>query len=107
MFGKKRTGLELNRRTDTTISVTVPPQNPNFFDVTPKAHTLTVSQLAKELGTSITDGLSRNESARRLQTYGENVLKGDGGVSAWKVFIGQLGMFFCLRIGAIAELTSL
>jgi P-type Na+/K+ transporter len=96
MFKKKGSGVELNRRTDTTISVTVPAQNPDFFDVTPKAHTLSVSRLARDLGTSITDGLSKNEAARRLQTYGENLLKGDGGVSAWKVLIGQLGMSFLI-----------
>lgn len=90
MFKKKSTGVELNRRTDTTISVTVAPQNPDFLDVTPKAHTLSVSKLVADLGTSVTDGLSKNEAARRLQTYGENLLKGDGGVSAWKVLIGQL-----------------
>ncbi|KAG2008873.1 calcium-transporting ATPase [Coprinopsis cinerea AmutBmut pab1-1] len=86
----KKTGVELNRRTETTISVTVAPQNPDFFSVTPKSHTLTPARLAEDLGTSLTDGLSRNEAARRLATYGENVLEGDGGISIWKVLIGQL-----------------
>lgn len=86
--------LELNRRTDTTISVSVPPRTNDFASVTPRAHTLTVKDLLEELGTSATDGLSKNESARRLETCGENILDGAEGVSALKVFIGQLGMSF-------------
>ncbi|TFK28820.1 sodium transport ATPase [Coprinopsis marcescibilis] len=87
---KKRTGLELNRRTDTTISVTVAPNNPDFTSVAPYAHTLTISQLTDELGTNANDGLSKNESIRRLESCGENMLLGQDGVSAWKVFIKQL-----------------
>ncbi|TFK19872.1 calcium-transporting ATPase 3 [Coprinopsis marcescibilis] len=82
--------LQLNRRTDTTISVTIAPQNPDFLSIIPKAHTLSPTQIADDLGTSITDGLSKNEAVRRLQTYGENILVGDGGVSIWAVLIGQL-----------------
>ncbi|TFK34543.1 hypothetical protein BDQ12DRAFT_700370 [Crucibulum laeve] len=36
------------------------------------------------------DGLSKNEGARRLEIYEENMLKGKGGVSAWEVFVAQL-----------------
>jgi magnesium-transporting ATPase (P-type) len=88
---KKSTGLELNRRTDTTISVTVAPNNPDFTAVAGYAHTLTVQQLIEELGTSANDGLSKNEAVRRLESHGENLLQGKEGVSAWRVFIGQLG----------------
>ncbi|RXW25273.1 hypothetical protein EST38_g541 [Candolleomyces aberdarensis] len=87
---KKSTGLELNRRTDTTISVTVPPNNPDFTSVAGYAHTLTVQQLTEELGTSANDGLSKNEAIRRLESHGENLLKGKEGVSALRVFVGQL-----------------
>lgn len=88
---KKSSGLKLDRRTDTTISITVAPNNPDFTSVAEYAHTLTVQELTEELGTSATDGLSKNESVRRLESHGENLLKGKDGVSAWKVFIGQLG----------------
>lgn len=90
---KKSTGLELNRRTDTTISVTVAPNNPDFTSVASYAHTLSVQQLVEELGTSARDGLSKNESIRRLEQCGENLLQGKDGVSALRVFIGQLGEF--------------
>jgi len=86
-----RNDLKLSRRTDTTISVTVAPTNPDFTAVAGYAHTLTVQQLTEELGTSANDGLSKNEAIRRLESHGENVLKGKEGVSAWRVFIGQLG----------------
>ncbi|KAF6762702.1 sodium transport ATPase [Ephemerocybe angulata] len=87
---KKSSGLEINRRTDTTISVTVPPNNPDFTSVAGYAHTLTIQELTEELGTSANDGLSKNESIRRLESHGENLLQGKDGVSALRVFIGQL-----------------
>ncbi|KAF8992359.1 sodium transport ATPase [Cyathus striatus] len=87
---KRRSGLELRSRTDTTISVTVPPNNPDFTSVANDAHTISPSQLSGDLGTSLSDGLSKNEVTRRLERYGENMLKGEGGVSAWRVLVGQL-----------------
>lgn len=85
----------LNSRTNTTISTTVPPNNPDFPSVAWTAHTLTVQQLVGDLGTSAANGLSKNEAGRRLETYGENLLADSGGVSAWKVLVGQLGRFHC------------
>lgn len=87
---KKNNNLKLDRRTDTTISVTVPPVNPDFTSVASYAHTITVQQLTEELGTSATDGLSKNESVRRLESHGENLLEGNDGISAWSVFVKQL-----------------
>ncbi|PPQ72985.1 hypothetical protein CVT24_000298 [Panaeolus cyanescens] len=89
-FFSKSSGTRLDSRSNTTISVTVPPKNPDFASVAPTAHITSVQDLLEDLGTSATDGLSRNEAARRLETCGENLLQGKGGVSAWKVFIGQL-----------------
>lgn len=89
---KREKGLALDSRTNTTFSVTVPPNNPDFSSVASSAHTVTTSQLISDLGTSQADGLSKNEAARRLETCGENILKGDNGVSALRVLIGQLGM---------------
>ncbi|KAJ3511928.1 hypothetical protein NLJ89_g3815 [Agrocybe chaxingu] len=89
IFGRRK-DLKLGSRTDTTISVTVPPRNPNFISVAPSAHTLTPEQILEDLGASPNDGLSRNEAARRLESCGENLLQGKGGVSAWKVLFGQL-----------------
>jgi magnesium-transporting ATPase (P-type) len=91
MIFSKQPDLDLNRRTDTTISVTVAPKSHDFTAVTPVSHTLTVAELLEELGTSQSDGLSKNEAARRLETCGENVLDGTDGVSALRVLVGQLG----------------
>ncbi|KAF8897450.1 sodium transport ATPase [Infundibulicybe gibba] len=83
------TGLKLTSRTNTTLSVTVPPKNPDFASIVPLAHTLSVSQLIEDLGTSKVDGLSKNEATRRLETSGENILEGEDGVSAVKVLVRQ------------------
>lgn len=86
----RRSDLKLSSRTDTTLSVTVPPQNPDFSSVVPIAHTLTPQQLLEDLGVSQNDGLSKNEAARRLESCGENLLQGKASVSAWRVLLGQL-----------------
>uniref|UniRef100_D8PXV2 P-type Na(+) transporter n=1 Tax=Schizophyllum commune (strain H4-8 / FGSC 9210) TaxID=578458 RepID=D8PXV2_SCHCM len=82
--------LKLNSRTDTSYTVTVDPQNPDFTSVASYAHTQTVEQILSDLGTNAEDGLSKNESTRRLERHGENLLKGKDGVSAWRVLIGQV-----------------
>ncbi|CAA7264368.1 unnamed protein product [Cyclocybe aegerita] len=89
IFSQKQ-GVKLGSRSGTTTSVTVPPNNPDFSSIAPVAHTLTPEQIFADLGTNPADGLSKNEAARRLETYGENLLAGKGGVSAWKVFFSQL-----------------
>lgn len=92
-FFKRDRGLKLNSRTETTISVTVPPANPDFLSVAPSAHTVTVARLIDDLGTSQADGLSKNEASRRLESCGENVLQGNDSVSALSVLIKQFGMY--------------
>jgi magnesium-transporting ATPase (P-type) len=85
--------LKLNSRTNTTISVSVPPANPDFTAVAIDAHVTTIPQLLSDLGTSDVHGLTKNEAARRLETHGENLLEGKDGVSAIRVLIGQLGAY--------------
>lgn len=75
----------------TTYSVTVPPTNSDFSNVAIAAHTHSVDDIISSMGTSKTDGLSKNEAHRRLEQHGENLLKGRAGVSAWRVLGGQLG----------------
>lgn len=87
----KPSRLELNRRTDTTISVTGVTPLQDLTAITPVAHTLTVQQLLDQFKTSASDGLSKNEAYRRLEQYGENLLDDGDGVSAWKVLVRQLG----------------
>ncbi|TFK43621.1 sodium transport ATPase [Crucibulum laeve] len=105
IFDKGRSGLKLDGRTDTTISVTVPPNNPDFSSVAPSAHIITVEQLADDLGTSPNDGLSKNEAARRLESCGENLLQGDTGVSAWEVLVKQLANALTLVLIAALALS--
>ncbi|KIY72345.1 potassium/sodium eff [Cylindrobasidium torrendii FP15055 ss-10] len=81
--------LKLNNRAQ-TYSVTVAPTNPDFTNAAASAHTQTPDEISAAFGTSLTDGLSLRESSRRLETYGENILKGGAGVSAWRVLVGQL-----------------
>lgn len=88
----RHSDLKLSSRTDTTLSVTFPPQNPDFSSIIPIAHTLTPQQVLEDLGVSQNDGLSKNEASRRLESYGENLLQGKVSVSAWRVLLGQLGM---------------
>ncbi|KAF9102899.1 Na+ ATPase [Mortierella sp. GBA35] len=53
-------------------------------------HTFTVEQVAEHYQTSILEGLSSEEAAKRLQTYGHNELEGDGGVKWYKVLWRQV-----------------
>lgn len=87
-FFKRRPDLSLSSRIDT---VTVPAKVDDFATILPVAHILTPSEIFDGLGTSKTDGLSRNEAARRLERCGENLLQSKEGVSAWRVLFGQLG----------------
>ena len=86
----RRNDLRLGSRTDTTISVTVPPKTHDFSSLIPTAHTRNVQELLEDLGTSPNDGLSKNEAVRRLASCGENLLQGKDGVSPWRVLFGQL-----------------
>ncbi|SJL01009.1 related to sodium P-type ATPase [Armillaria ostoyae] len=97
--------LKLSSRTNTNYSVTVPPTNPNFSNVASSAHTFTIEELVSEIGTSRTDGLSKNEAHRRLERYGENLLKGRTGVSAWRVLVGQLANALTLVLLATLALS--
>ncbi|KAJ3511996.1 hypothetical protein NLJ89_g3776 [Agrocybe chaxingu] len=104
IFSQKQ-GVKLGSRSGTTTSVTVPPNNPDFSSIVPIAHTLTPEQIFADLGTNPADGLSKNEAARRLETCGENLLAGEGGVSAWKVFFSQLANALTLVLLAALALS--
>ncbi|KAF9569016.1 sodium transport ATPase [Agrocybe pediades] len=97
--------LRLSSRTDTNFSVTVPAKVQDFSSLAPIAHTLTVDQLLEDFGTSRDDGLSKNEAARRLQTCGENLLQGKGGVSAIRVLMGQFANALTLVLLAALALS--
>ncbi|KAG6895404.1 hypothetical protein C0992_001471, partial [Termitomyces sp. T32_za158] len=102
---KHNDGLKIKSRTNTTASVTVSPTNPNYVTLGPIAHTLTVDQLVQQLGTNQTNGLTKNEAARRLETCGANLLNGDDGVSAVEVLIKQLANALTLVLLAALALS--
>ncbi|KAG0031268.1 hypothetical protein BGZ81_001557, partial [Podila clonocystis] len=53
-------------------------------------HTFTVEQTAQHYNTSILEGLSAEEAANRLKSYGANELEGNGGVKWYKVLWRQV-----------------
>ncbi|KAK2783809.1 hypothetical protein FQN52_009456 [Onygenales sp. PD_12] len=54
------------------------------------AHALPYENVIRELGTHADDGLTSDNAARRLQTYGPNQLEGGEGVSVVKILIRQV-----------------
>lgn len=91
IFTKQR-GLKLASRTNTTVSFSVPPQQ-DFSFIASHPHIISVDHVLSDSGVSANDGLSKNEAVRRLESYGDNLLQGKGGVSAWRVLVGQLGEY--------------
>ncbi|KAG0296682.1 Na+ ATPase [Linnemannia gamsii] len=66
-------------------------------------HTFTVEQVAEHYETSILEGLSSEEAAKRLLTYGHNELEGDGGVKWYKVLWRQVAnVLVCVLLIATA-----
>jgi Na+-exporting ATPase len=105
LFSKEKHGVGLNSRSNTTMSVTVPPNETNFDSIIPSVHTTTGSKLATDLGTTQNDGLSKNEAGRRLETHGENLLNDTTSVSAIGVLIGQLANALTLVLFAALALS--
>ncbi|KAG6863997.1 hypothetical protein C0991_001266 [Blastosporella zonata] len=97
--------MKLRSRTSTATSGTLVSTGIDYASLVPRAHTLTVGQLADDIGTSITEGLSRDEAFRRLETCGPNVLEGDEGVSAMEVLIKQLANALTLVLVAALALS--
>ncbi|KAK3838283.1 MAG: potassium/sodium efflux P-type ATPase [Linnemannia gamsii] len=66
-------------------------------------HTFSVDQVADHYQTSTLEGLSSEEAAKRLQTYGHNELEGDGGVKWYKVLWRQIAnTLVCILLIATA-----
>ncbi|VDC02384.1 unnamed protein product [Peniophora sp. CBMAI 1063] len=58
--------------------------------LTDTAHWTEVDDILRQLNTSKQDGLSDADAQTRLDEYGENSLRGEGGVSALKVLFRQM-----------------
>ena len=53
-------------------------------------HSLTIDQIATEIGANLEDGLTAAEAKSRLEKYGENELDDGLGVSPVKILIRQV-----------------
>ena len=60
------------------------------FALSKPAHLLAASQVVRELTTDPDNGLTQDQVTRRLQQVGSNELIGDGGVSVFRIIMGQL-----------------
>ncbi|GAA97801.1 uncharacterized protein L969DRAFT_96202 [Mixia osmundae IAM 14324] len=70
-----------------------------------KVYQQTVQDLYRTLETSHRDGLTKTQAEARLIKYGDNALKGDGGVSWYKVLIGQMANALTLVLVAAMALS--
>ncbi|KAF9364594.1 Na+ ATPase [Mortierella sp. NVP85] len=72
-------------------------------------HTFTVDRVVEELKTSILEGLSSEEAAARLKTYGPNELEGNGGVKWYKVLLRQVAnaLVLVLTIAAVLAFATM
>jgi Ca2+-transporting ATPase len=68
-------------------------------------HTMAAADVLKELEVS-SQGLSREEAARRLERYGPNVLKEEKPISPWAILLGQFKNFLIILL-VIATVISL
>ncbi|TFG14191.1 MAG: hypothetical protein EU531_09250, partial [Promethearchaeota archaeon] len=72
-----------------------------------KAHSLEVDKVAKELDTSLENGLTEEEAEKRLSECGLNELRETEGVSAWKIFLSQFQdfliylLFFAIGVSVV------
>lgn len=71
--------------------------------MTAPAHALTFQQVADELESDISYGLSADEADRRLQEYGKNELGEAEGVQPLKIIIAQVANAMTL-VGVSTEL---
>ncbi len=60
------------------------------FALSKPAHLLSPTQVVRELTTDPDNGLTQDQVTFRLKNVGLNELIGDGGVSIFRIFMGQL-----------------
>ncbi len=66
---------------------------------------LTQEEVLKRLSTNRT-GLSEEEAEKRLEVYGENILKEQEEMPWWQIFLGQFKDLLVILIGAAGCLWS-
>ncbi len=70
-------------------------------------HALTAEQILKQLATPPENGLTSDEAARRLQSYGPNQLDEAPGITFWQMLIDQFKSFVVLMLIAAAIISSI
>ncbi len=70
-------------------------------------HALPVEQVAEKLGTSLQQGLSREEAERRLAQYGPNELEQMGRKTFLRMFIEQFADFMVIILIIAAVISAL
>ncbi len=55
----------------------------------PAWHTQPVERVAATLGTSLAEGLTPEEAARRLAEHGPNEIESEGATPAWQLLLAQ------------------
>lgn len=71
----------------------------------PPPHTLSASELAAQLETSLDDGLSTDEAAARLERDGPNKVEGAKGNSLWQILVRQVSNALTLVLVAVMVLS--
>jgi Ca2+-transporting ATPase len=70
-------------------------------------HALTAEQILKQLATPPESGLTTEEAARRLQSYGPNQLDEAPGITFWQMLLDQFKSFVVLMLIAAAIVSSI
>jgi Na+-exporting ATPase len=64
--------------------------SPEHLVLSSPAYLLTAEEIVQQLATDTDNGLSEEEAQRRITKYGLNELEAGGGVSAFKILMGQI-----------------
>ena len=70
-------------------------------------HALPPEQIIRQLATPIESGLSSEEAARRLQSYGPNQLTEAQGVTFWQMLLDQFRSFVVIMLIVAAVISAI
>jgi len=77
-----------------------------MMDKPPAWHTFDVREAARQLGTSLTDGLTRHEASERIERYGLNELVEHKARTALSMFLDQFKDFMIIVLMAAAVISG-
>jgi Ca2+-transporting ATPase len=83
------------------------PTSPTENQVQANWHTLSPEQILKQLATPSESGLTSEEAAKRLQTYGPNQLAEAPGVTFWQMLIDQFNNFVVILLIVAAIISAI